>query len=163
MTQTLHYTGATAPVALTAAAFSMMAMVDLSSDIRFEPEGPPKAQAPRALPSAWFERQAAAIKTLPQNWDQYGADPIARAVVDRVVAILKSYLPSNARPGSIVPGADGSVQAEWHLQQLSMGLLAEEDGTISCWVRAHAAADETERFGLEAIDLFATVARTALA
>ena len=110
---------------------------------------------------AWVETQLRKLEALPINWDGYGADPIHPGVLRLMGASLEQMLPITALPGNVVPGADGSLQAEWHLERASFGLLVESDGTLSCWVRP-INTPEIERFGLAARDLFQSAVLTYL-
>ena len=115
------------------------------------------------IQSTWFKEQATNLRKLKYNWDGYGAEPVSASTLNSVVSILERYLPADSVPGSLVPGADGSVQAEWHLPNVSIGLLVEEGRTVSTWSINPAMPVETEHFGIEAINYFAALAATALA
>ncbi|WIW88937.1 hypothetical protein K3M67_02865 [Sphingobium sp. V4] len=111
----------------------------------------------------WIEQQSLRIKGLSYDWDGYGAEPIDDEVVDRITGLLGQCLPKHSKRGSLVPGADGSVQAEWHLPKISIGLLIDADETISCWVHDNVSDTETEKFGWDAISLFKMIADFSLA
>ncbi|PZU71069.1 hypothetical protein [Sphingobium sp.] len=112
---------------------------------------------------SWLDQQARKVRSLQHDWDGYGADPIDANVLEFVLGILRNALPRDSVPGNLVPGADGSVQAEWHLRNVSLGLLVEEDKTVSAWSYNPTMAVETEKFGMEAISYFMSLAKTALA
>lgn len=109
----------------------------------------------------WFDVQLEQIRGLGLNWDGYGAEPIAEHVVSRLNSLLSGNAPQVTQSGSIVPGADGSLQAEWHIDRSSFGLLVEDSGQISCWLR-RPGQPEIEAFGLEAIELFGAAVRRYL-
>lgn len=102
------------------------------------------------------------VRSLAWNWDGYGADPISQGTIARMSEVLDEWLPENVVAGSIVPGADGSLQAEWHLQHIEMGVVVEADDTVSAWLRSPGSDHETEAHGMEARDLIWSVANTAL-
>ena len=119
-------------------------------------------QSQTALVS-WYEQKAQIIRELGPNWDGYGADPIASDTIDNMIQLLRTLLPAGSLQGSLVPAADGSLQAEWHLASVALGLLLEEDKTVSTWVRATGSDFEIEKYGSEALQLFQSVASVALA
>lgn len=110
----------------------------------------------------WLNRQAEAVGRLGPNWDGYGAESVDHAQVKRLVALVTDWIPSRSQPGSVVPGADGSLQVEWHTEAASLGMLLEHDGVISAWVKPVSADAEIERFGLDALELLAAAAQTYL-
>lgn len=107
----------------------------------------------RACGNAWVDDQLSRIASLPQNWDGYGADPVDHAQLRIMSNLLAATLPQGAPAGSIVPGADGSLQAEWHLAHASFGLLVEEGEAVSTWFKARTDGSEIERTGYEATSL----------
>ena len=109
---------------------------------------------------AWYEAAASGLKVLGRNWDGYDAPAVSPLVVEQLVAVLRQSLPSEGRVGSLVPGADGSVQAEWHLRNVSLGFVVDEDASMSAWVRTP--AHEYERHGVAAIGLLTEMANTLL-
>ncbi|HEX2764008.1 MAG TPA: hypothetical protein VHM92_09255 [Allosphingosinicella sp.] len=111
----------------------------------------------------WMRRALEAVEALDHDWDGYGADPISSSVIAQMRNVLENLLPTYAAVGSIVPGADGSLQAEWHLDDVELGLVVERDGDLSSWVRRPHGDLEIERSGIDGWDLFRSVAQTALA
>lgn len=59
---------------------------------------------------ASLQKQRDALTTLPKNWDGYGADPLPAQIVDDLLADITV----EGGVVDLVPGADGSIQAEWH-------------------------------------------------
>lgn len=105
--------------------------------------------------------QIGQIKGLGSNWDGYGAEPINDHVVNQMQSLLSANAQQVTQAGSVVPGADGSLQAEWHIDGNSFGLLVEDEGSISCWV-SRAGQPDIEAFGLEAVELFKAAVRRYL-
>lgn len=110
----------------------------------------------------WLTRQATTLRSLGPNWDGFGAEPINHEQIARLVSLIKDRIPSQSQPGSLVPGADGSLQVEWHTAAASLGMLIEDDGIISTWLKPVDADTEVERFGLDALELLVAAARTYL-
>lgn len=102
----------------------------------------------------WYRSQLNQIAALSDNWDGYGAPAIKPKTTRRMQALLNQLLPSHVRAGNIVPGADSSLQAEWHLVTNSFGLLVGDDGAVSAWIRHRSTGAEVEKSGVEAYSLF---------
>jgi hypothetical protein len=115
-----------------------------------------------ATGTGWADAQLRSLQMLQPNWDGYGADPIGISRLNVLARLLKNNLPDNAPVGSIVPGADGSVQAEWHLHAASFGLLVNETGAISTWYQPSQGA-EIERSGPAAMELLKAAVLSTLA
>lgn len=111
---------------------------------------------------AWIDRQLISLANLPSDWDGYGSSSPNIENLNALARILREHSPANLSPGSIVPAADGSLQVEWHLRDMSFGLLIEEGQTITSWLQDHTEYDEIEKHGLEAIQLFRFAALSSL-
>lgn len=72
---------------------------------------PPKLEASLALS---LETQRASLKCLGPDWDGYGAEALPPYRVDSFIDELAIGLVGlSVPPPDIIPGADGSLQAEW--------------------------------------------------
>lgn len=109
----------------------------------------------------WVDAQLKMLEQLPANWDGYGADKIEVVRLNQIGAILDTNLPYRAPAGSIVPGADGSLQAEWHTHSGSFGIVLDDFGRVSAW-RHPVGESEIEASGLAAIDLLRYAAMAAM-
>lgn len=106
---------------------------------------------------SWLAKQNNDILDLRPNWDGYGADPIEYHIVSKLFSVLERYDWSTSLNGKVVPGADGSLQAEWHYANKSIGLLIESDGTTRVWLdRAGGELSAAGSRALEMFDLLAT-------
>jgi hypothetical protein len=82
--------------------------------------------------SSWIGRSLDHVRHLPPNWDGYGADSLNWLVIRKLGEVLSVVNPAEGFwPANIVPGADGSVQAEWHLPDFSTELCIEADLSVS--------------------------------
>ena len=70
------------------------------------------------------------LLSLPKNWDSYGAQPITRDAVDRVVAVLDSLASSSTPTPSVGPTPEGGVQIEWHERGIDLELRSDSDGRL---------------------------------
>ena len=59
-----------------------------------------------------LEAQRKHLVALKSNWDGYGAHPISEDVID----VIFDEVTTEGEFVQMVPGADGSVQAEWHMR-----------------------------------------------
>ena len=101
-------------------------------------------------------RQRVALQSLKENWDGYGASPVSDSVIASMFEILIGILTNvDCAPPDIVPGADGSLQAEWRSHQLEVFFNLQKDGNISLLVDYLARKVEFEFAGQEAIEALA--------
>ena len=102
------------------------------------------------MPNIWLRpgdpNRLDEFKSLEDNWDSYGADPIS----PKAIATAKSLLRACTPPDFIAPRADGGVQLEWECPDINRGAEVE----ISAGGKA-----ELEVFNLQtfAADFSATV------
>lgn len=113
-----------------------------------------------AAKQKWIVDGFAAVEILEADWDGYGSPPIGGRVINQMRSLLDRVLPPDGSPGHIVPGSDGSLQAEWHVHEGSFGLIVDEEGIPNAWLRV--AGVERERSGIEAIEMVSTIARSLL-
>lgn len=106
----------------------------------------------------WLAKEFAKIGRLEPNWDGYGAEPIPSDVQRRMLSILIDRLPLDSVKGTIVPGADGSLQAEWHLRELSLTFTIEPEQAVFCCLEI--GGSEKCEAGTEALELLRNVADT---
>ncbi|WP_041761145.1 hypothetical protein [Brevundimonas subvibrioides] len=84
----------------------------------------------------WIGEQLTAVRHLPENWDGYGAPKIAWPVIRAMSRSLAGLQPARAfRAGAIVPGADGSLQIEWHLATVSIEFCIDHDLAETFWMK----------------------------
>jgi hypothetical protein len=105
----------------------------------------------------WIDRQIAQLQALQSEWSKFDADPLQLKTISQLRALLSNSRRSDGVVGHLVPGADGSLQAEWHLKSATVGLLVEDDGTYSSWVRFHDSEQHVEEYGPSALSFFQTL------
>jgi len=103
--------------------------------------------------SGWIGERLAHVRGLRENWDGYGAPPITWQVIRKMSECLSRFDPVGIyKPASLVPGADGSLQAEWHLRDFSIEFRVDPDEAISLtWIDRDTGATE-EWIDQDAID-----------
>ena len=62
------------------------------------------------------------LTALPIGWDGYGGRPVSWQCANFVANMLERLHQDNVPPPSLVPGADGSLQVEWHRNQFDVEL-----------------------------------------
>lgn len=105
--------------------------------------------------SSWIGRSLDQVRHLPPNWDGYGADPLNWLVIRKLGEVLSVINPAEGFwPANIVPGADGSVQAEWHLPDFSTELCIEADLSVSLMRVDRQTGEMTEHADAAALEAF---------
>lgn len=100
------------------------------------------------------------ILCLDSNWDGYGALPLQRNVADTLLAdlviIFADY--KNIPEPYIVPGGDGSIQAEWNLTRVSTCYHIDTDLSVYFDMEIYGndslIIEHIESFGPESRDRF---------
>jgi hypothetical protein len=62
------------------------------------------------------------LTSLPRGWDGYGGNPVSFSVAQFAGQLLKQLYVHQLRIPSLVPGGDGSLQIEWHLNGFDIEL-----------------------------------------
>lgn len=102
-----------------------------------------------------LETQRATLKGLAANWDGYGAEPLSTEAIDGFVDELRAALLNYVGPlPDLIPGADGSLQVEWHLERLELIYGIESDQQRYFCLRIGDAAPKSS-YGAEASSDFA--------
>ena len=63
-----------------------------------------------------------AITSLPLGWDGYKGKPVSFTCARFAAQILERLYDPNIAPPSLVPGSDGTLQIEWHINQYDVEL-----------------------------------------
>ena len=108
--------------------------------------------------SQWREKEISSVMRIRETWASFAADPLKLSTISQMRALLTSLQHRSDHVGHLIPGADGSLQAEWHRPDVSVGLLVESDGTFSAWARFEDDGAQVEEFGTDAIALFQSLA-----
>jgi len=109
--------------------------------------------------SASLSTQEQDLLQLEPGWDGYGAAPLEPAVVKELVDELRESLKGiSANAPQLVPGGDGSLQAEWYLPGLEIFYQLNRDRDRFLFV---AAADGDHVYaGADAQKSFPAIVRT---
>ncbi len=71
-----------------------------------------------------------ALRSLPENWDGYGAPVVDSRVIDAAKRFIKRLPENLAYRPHVVPTSTGSLQLEWHEGSKSLELEFESPRTI---------------------------------
>lgn len=85
-------------------------------------------------PGRWINpvaQQIRQLKKLQPNWDSYGAKPISKAAIDLMIDLLAGVSSSNTPPPTLVPSAEGHLQAEWHMKGINLEVEAVDSTHIA--------------------------------
>jgi hypothetical protein len=100
----------------------------------------------QALP-AWFDplmQGFVDLRTLPQNWDSYGAGPIDPKVVQEAMNLMNGILWPTSPAPCVVPLSSGGLQLEWHRQGIDLEVVFDRDEQPSFYYRNRMSGDESE-------------------
>lgn len=80
----------------------------------------------------FLEPKFSELLVLEQNWDGYEGGPLNSAVAEKAKSLLNRVYCFGVIPPSLVPGGDGSLQIEWHVNNidLEIDILEPEDITV---------------------------------
>lgn len=84
------------------------------------------------------------IRTLPSNWNSYGAEIINRDLIEQSLRVLSRIMQADSPTPSIVPLGDGGIQIEWHRKQQDLEIVFAADEAPQFYYRNQRAALERE-------------------
>lgn len=99
----------------------------------------------------------AALRALPDGWDgphSVAADPNVLSHAARILILALEGSAPTISP-RLVPVADGSIQAEWHVPNGDFEVYFETDGSVAAWQRLRIDGTELEAEGGAAIQMLA--------
>ena len=85
---------------------------------------------------ASIKAQATSISLFENDWDGYGAPSLASKTIELMVQRLTwvcDFIPFSAP--QLVPGGDGSLQAEWHQNSITLTYNIGDEGDEYIWMR----------------------------
>jgi hypothetical protein len=125
---------------------------------------PPSLSDRPGFAGAWLgelQEQLQELLRLPEGWDSYSAEPISRQAASETLRFL-SVAPVISPAPALVPVNDGSLQLEWHRQQIDLEIRFCADGRIEALFEDLQTGDEWEREGWSAlVDIQKTLYRLA--
>ena len=158
--------GATSGLAFAIAPFTTMAAATTQARFKSVPSFFTRhavlAEAPTSGIS-WLDEQIRHVLALRRDWDGYDADPISRVRLVQIAEVVREHFNRGMPTGSLVPGADGSVQIEWHLPKSSFGMSVEPSGAFYAWHRSREPSRYVDADGVDAVILLeASIAQALL-
>lgn len=102
-----------------------------------------------------IDQQIDRLLALPAGWDGYNAVPISHAVAAQIRGEIRPHCFGGVPAPDLIPGGDGSVQAEWYEVEIAMTYRVEPSGSAHTWVHDRITGHEFEAYGPEAIMLLA--------
>jgi len=99
----------------------------------------------------WWDKLQARFKeltSLPRGWDGYAGVPVAWDNASFAAKLIGTILPQNCPEPSLVPGADGTLQIEWHQNSFDIELdILGPNNVIA--TRYNLVTDETNEVHVE--------------
>ena len=68
--------------------------------------------------------QMCRLGKLQPDWDSYGAAPVSASAVDLMITLLAGVMNPNSPAPTLVPSAQGHLQAEWHTKGIDLEVEA---------------------------------------
>jgi len=100
----------------------------------------------QALPS-WFDplmQGFVDLRTLPPNWDSYGANTIDPKTVQDAMNLLNGLLGPTSPAPRVVPLSSGGLQLEWHRQGIDLEVVFDREEQPYFYVRNRLNGSESE-------------------
>jgi len=89
------------------------------------------------------------LTSLPKGWDGYAGKPVSFNCAQFAANLLESLFSPNIPPPQLVPGSDGTLQIEWHQNQLDIEIDVLKPYRIIATYFNHA-TDKEEEIELQA-------------
>lgn len=103
---------------------------------------PIRLHRPRSLPGldqvpvpTWVQPvldRLTELVALPQDWDSYGALPVARQSVEMALSVLSAVMSEGAELPWIVPLPSGGLQLEWHRADSDIEIALDPAESVIC-------------------------------
>lgn len=84
------------------------------------------------------------LRTLPQNWNSYGASPIDPKVVQEAMNLMNGILSPTSPAPRVVPLSSGGLQLEWHRQGIDLEVVFDREEQPFFYYRNRVSGDEAE-------------------
>jgi hypothetical protein len=115
---------------------------DAYSEVTFQQSGALAEEVSRSLAA-----QRHALFALQQDWDGYGAPALDRDIINRLITDVAFALVNKTQIApDLIPGGDGSIQAEWRLTRVEATFRFEADGERYFRIQDRATGEEWEYF-----------------
>lgn len=100
------------------------------------------------LASSWVAAHLEPLRSLPPNWDSYGAVPVERRASDTAQRLVTQLLLQDVTPPQFFPTPDGGLSIEWHEPEGEFSIAippgAKDVGAASVYFVDEAAGIEWE-------------------
>ena len=95
------------------------------------------ASVTQAGSSPWAKQLAGKLSelaALPRGWDGYNSGPVGPAIIEFAVQLIdRLYVPGLVAPQP-VPGGDGTLQLEWHVNQFDLEIDIRGPCQLVAWL-----------------------------
>ncbi len=96
---------------------------------------------------AWFDKVMQGfvdLRTLPRNWDSYGASPIDQKIIQSALDLINVLLGPTSPAPRVVPMSSGGLQLEWHPDSIDLEVVFDRDEQPFFYYRNRVSGDESE-------------------
>jgi len=88
------------------------------------------------------------LTSLPLGWDGYEGRPVSFTTAQFAANLIERLFTRNLRPPQLVPGSDGTLQIEWHQNQLDIEIDILKPYSVIATYYNHV-TDNTEEIELQ--------------
>lgn len=85
------------------------------------------------------------LAALPRDWNGYGAGPVKFETASFALRVLESLCSTEIPAPQIVPGSNGDLQIEWHIQCIDIELHVLKPNEVHAWSCRRTAAGDVEQ------------------
>jgi hypothetical protein len=102
------------------------------------------------------------LTSLPVGWDGYQGQPVSFTCADFAARVLDSLCHDDVPAPSLVPGADGTLQVEWHCHGFDIELDVLDAGSIEAYRRnVETGEEESIQVGVDFSEIFTWIEEMA--
>lgn len=87
---------------------------------------------------------------LEEGWDGYNGKPVRLSTANFVIKMLERIYQPNFPEPQLVPGSNGDVQIEWHLEGLDLELHCLSPYNVIAWRETEATGEDGEEVPIRA-------------
>ena len=84
------------------------------------------------------------LVSLPQGWDGYAGRPVSFDCVHFAAGLIETLCVDGVPAPQLVPGADGTLQFEWHVNDIDLEVDVLEPYNVVATLSDHRTGEERE-------------------
>ena len=91
---------------------------------------------------SWYAKTVLDINQIVLRGQKHGDYEISQMTVYSLLAYMKDHVPEDCVSAWIVPSNDGTLNANWEINNVNVDIAAHPDGKITYWVCHEDVVDE---------------------